>query len=260
MNGFIVFLAWMLGASNSAFAVSINTQLPFDIKKDALCFGNSGFTGGSFPLQNIANGYGACQGMVGLSRAFKLYARFRCDGEKLNRAQVLGKITQLRQIQRQNCSQTVDIPGYCSLKDLCYDHRGLLESQAIDVNAELAVRKILPDLPYLLMGATRETPKRNVATLQTLLRELRKGRYPLMHYAYHVVMVTGLKIVKPVGSDGFEAVLTLYNPNYPDTVDERRFKLNADMSETINEQPVFPLIPETSLELPACNKPQRYPF
>lgn len=237
----------------------LEASIAFDIKTDGLCFGNfaDSFEWGNFPLREYANKTGACQGMAGLVRAFKTRANFRCGGTRPNRDQVLTKVRRLKRLQLSGCNKYdfyENFDGFCSARELCEAHKDIFQGEAIDLNATIAISYISRDLRYLFEGKSADAQSRNVETLWRIFGELKRGNAPLLHYPWHVVLVTGLEVQWDGERGAPRVVLTLYNPNFPDQVDTQIVRIAQDFVHTEDELPIFPLVPESSVELRSCSR------
>lgn len=201
---------------------------------DALCFQNSDpeLSRVGVPiLGSLGVKEGVCQGMAGVTAAFLENARFDASVPVvLSDEEVRGFIEQLVQRHQRGTSGAnamMVIPGARGLRDFCSQHRREFMRASILYNADIATHEILPLLPELY--ALKRGPLRNLndqlrlrVELAAIATHLREGRYPLMLYFKHVVMVTGVR-----EHEG-RVELSAYDSNHPDEVVKYFVEFDAD--------------------------------
>lgn len=256
--------AWAMGRPPLPAAQPLPSEfiagIPFDIAADGLCFRNTDISSGNPPFVAWGRQTGVCQGMVGTARALYEHARFECEprgGRTMTREEVRTAIQRARRLQAAGCRgnrYVFNISGFCSFRELCQAHRDVVESEVVNANSEIAFNYLFRDIDLLWAGTTATTGARNIETLRFLMKELTRGRPALMHYPFHVVMVTRVKIEWNADSKTPQAVLKVYDPNHPDAIQDWTIQLNSSLTETVGYTPIFPLLPEPSVELAKCNE------
>lgn len=215
-----------------------NAGIAFDAGTDTLCFNNDRFDSGTPGLRQIANRFGACHGVVAVARALKERVSFRCDGPRMTRAQIRSRVRKALDLHQAGCAGTVEITGYCHTRAVCAAHEGLFHSMVVDENADLSISEALPHVLDLRRGSGgAEVQKRNFATLAEVYYSLQRGEAPLLLYPWHVILVTGIEFATT--TDGYEARLTVYDPNDRRALRKRTFRISPEFDRTIDEEPVF---------------------
>lgn len=225
------------------------------MNRDTLCFTNnpSQFTGtAAFPLQAIADSFGACQGISAISRAFQLNARFTCSGERPSFDAMAYRVERVMSRHNSGCSDRIEIPGFCDLRELCEAHQAHFERLAVETNAALTLRDTFPHLEDLLDGASSSAQFGNVTALRSIYRSLTAGKPAMMLYPMHVVEVTSMTV--SARDDGNLRVrLRYYDPNENFAPRNRELTVAPDWSHTIGDEPIFNVSPVTFTT--ACRPP-----
>ena len=197
-----------------------------------------------WPLQQIANKGGACQGLVGISRAFFLNADFRSEDERLSEANLMTRLKEIIKRQRHETpGERIVIPGFSNLRELCDEYRPWFEKKSVYENAYLTLRDTARHYPQLVAGPDHKDQRRNIEALDSIQKRLKSGSPSLMLYPSHVVMVIGMDITSMEGGR-YKVVLELYDPN--DNVQFRfmTFFLNHATTQTLDGVPIFDVTPK----------------
>ncbi|MBI3556242.1 MAG: hypothetical protein HY074_08260 [Deltaproteobacteria bacterium] len=219
-----------------------NVQLPFDVATEALCFKNYDPHAGPWPLKQIGAKHGICQGIVSVARAFKYNASFNCQGQRISRAQAKVKLDRIMKLHARGRSEQVGIDGYCNLQEFCASNRAMLEWKATYVNAAIAISPLLGKVWAFHRGATAKTQLRNMKAVIKIRDELDAGKTPLLAVAWHVVLVTGMR-VSTLWNGDHRADLTVYDPNHNDSKDIWSYVIARDFKRTIGEGAIFVISP-----------------
>jgi hypothetical protein len=194
---------------------------PFSMEKDGLCFKNADPELRRFgPLGVLGSNKGVCQGMSGIVSAFHEHATFRPSKAKMTDNEAMSAVAWLRQYHSGGCELTkkVEIDGYANLNEFCKDHKDLLMANAIDYNADIAIREISWNLEEFL--SYQHTPLVTMKGRQLLhshvesIRKIfRSGRWPLLLYHSHVVTVHS------VMKYADKMVFGIYDSNYSTSIE-----------------------------------------
>ena len=204
---------------------SANTVLPYHPETDALCFKNADpeLANAGVPiLGKLGVEQGVCQGIAGVTAAFLENATFVPELPSTgNQQEVRTLIQKLVSLHQSGERSLTLITGSKNIKEFCGKNKKEVMRAAILYNAEIAADEILPLLPQLF--TLKKKSLRGPGDQEQLLHELRSiettlqnGRYPLMLYFKHVVMVTAFNEV--FSSFGREIHLTVYDSNHPDEI------------------------------------------
>lgn len=172
----------------------------FDITKDGLCFKNYDPALREFGiLGTLGSKEGICQGMSGLVSAFYEHATFSPQKPKLTTSETIEAIEELRRYHSGACklSRKVEIKGYKNLNEFCQDHKKVFMTQAIDYNADIAIREISWKLDELFIIKDKKMVSRIERfrlhqQIESLRKKLALGRWPLMLYYKHVIGVNSI--------------------------------------------------------------------
>lgn len=213
--------------------VHANIQLPFHPEADALCFRNADpdLAKVGIPiLGKFGVNEGVCQGIAGVTAAFLENAQFEPSMQFLESSEKI--IHQLVESHRRGLRVKTIVPGSKNIREFCDKNKREFMREAILYNADLATRKILPHISLLftlkknhLRGPEDQSMLMN--HLRSLEETLLNGRYPLMLYFKHVVMVTSFK--EKISDSGERWIeLETYDSNLPEAMVVHLFKLNLD--------------------------------
>ncbi len=219
-----------------------NIYLDFQPAEDSLCFTNNGFTpsAGYDPmmqlLARVADGYGACQGMVGLAAAVKKNVIFRPNRERMSNWSIINTLSTAQKLHYADCSKKLPIDGYANLRELCQDYEGTLRRQALAYNSQIATNDIVKYAwSYFnqnVVSTPAEISQHLKEHLTSIYEDLKKGRYPLMLVRYHVTLVTGITIERDDDGNPTTITLTHYDPNDLMSSEEdfrsRSFSIDSD--------------------------------
>jgi len=126
----------------------------FQMERDGLCFKNANSELRRFgPLGELGSKQGVCQGMSGLVSAFHEHASFQPSKTKMTDNEAYHAVLDLRRLHSGGCGKNkkVKITGFANLNEFCQAHKDLLMANAIDYNADIAVREISTNLDQFLM-------------------------------------------------------------------------------------------------------------
>ncbi len=193
----------------------------FSMEKDGLCFRNADPGLRSFgPMGVLGSKKGVCQGMSGIVSAFHEHAKFSPGKSKMTYNEALAAMAELRRYHSGGCAlkKNVEITGYANLNEFCRAHKSLLMANAIDYNADIAVREISWNLDEFLIlqdsPITSTLGRINLhASVESLRKRLGSGRWPLMLYYSHVVGVHSVTTHKD------KVVFGLYDSNYGSSIE-----------------------------------------
>jgi hypothetical protein len=193
----------------------------FNFDTDGLCFKNGSEELKKFgPLGQLGHKKGICQGMSGVVSAFLEHATFKPGKNKLGSTEAYWAVNDILRLHSGGCrtKKKIVISGHASLSDFCRAHKDLLMEKAIDYNADIAVREISWKMDQFLLFEdspiqshnSRLKLHKNVLSLKSRLNE---GRYPLMLYYRHVVMIHSVRHLYTEGKLS-KVVLGIYDSNY----------------------------------------------
>ena len=229
-----------------------SVEVPFSLETDALCFINqpSTFVGKVWPpLQNIADKGGACQGLVGVTRAFLNNVELTCSGKKPTEEELRRSAKKALSLHRYNCSERVPIEGYCSLREMCKDYLPWFQQQSVYENAFLTLRDTAKHYIGLKSGLTNYSPETDARALSEIKALLNSGKTAFILYPMHVVLVRGVTIVR-LGNGTHRLTLSVYDPNDNLSFRSLNYLLNAELTRTIgNTKPVFHVTPDSQYSL-----------
>lgn len=200
--------------------LSFSTFAAFDMAKDGLCFLNADKELRRFgPMGELGSKKGVCQGMSGLVSAFHEHAKFSPHKTKMTYSEAMVAVAELRRYHSGGCglNKKVEIKGFANLNDFCRSHKDLLMGNAIDYNADIAVREIswkLDEFLYLQDDAINSKLNRIKMhnNVESLRKRLSNGRWPLMLYYSHVVTVHNATVFTKAGVRS-RVVFGLYDSN-----------------------------------------------
>ena len=201
--------------------LSLSVFAGFDATKDSLCFTNMNSELRRFgPMGELGHKKGVCQGMSGLVSAFHEHAKFVPHKSKMTYNEAQAAIAELRRYHSGGCSlkKKVQIKGFSNLNDFCKAHKDLFMGNAIDYNADIAVREIswkLDEFLFLQDGPINSKLNRIKmhSNVESLRERLSQGRWPLMLYYSHVVTVHSAAMFYKGGKRS-KVVFGLYDSNY----------------------------------------------
>lgn len=210
MSIFILLFSFSLAFANS-----------FNMDTDGLCFVNHNEELKRFgPLGKLGHKKGVCQGMSGLVAAFHEHAKFKPNKDKMTDNEAFWALQELRRYHSGGCGskKKVEITGFSNLKEFCQSHRDLLMANAIDYNADIAIREISWNLDEFLIlqdsSLTTLLGRKKIQTsLENFKKQLLSGRWPLMLYYSHVVAVHSIQNEFKNGKLS-KVVLGIYDSNY----------------------------------------------
>ena len=219
---------------------ALATELPFDIQTDALCFKNSepDLAKTGIPVFGyVGMKKGVCQGIAGISAAFRENVEFEPAAVPESASTAVRLINLAVRMNREHRRAKVTVHGYRDLMDFCRANRMAFLRKSIEMNAKIGLSDIV--FPHLLQfERLKKTPigsqkhpealRRQLAeTLATAQSELREGRYPLLLYFSHVVLLRGLHEVKDA-SGARQIDLEIYDSNHPESLQTVSVTLAAD--------------------------------
>lgn len=225
----LVFASFIGSAHAGSDRVLVDVSLPFDLSTDALCFknGDPDLAKTGIPiLGSLGVKKGVCQGIAGISAAFRENAEFFPNAPADSAASVARKMTRTLRAKRVGSRERISFRGHSSLAALCRANRMAFLKKSVWLNTDIAVKDIVPI--YGSFSRLKKTPLRNfrdpealrrqlAANLAEALSELREGRYPLLLYFSHVVLVRGY--TDSVAADGSRRIeLGIYDSNHPDAL------------------------------------------
>lgn len=199
--------------------ISFPSFAGFNMASDGLCFTNGTPELRRFgPLGKLGDKKGICQGMSGIVSAFHENAQFAPREAKLSPAKAAQVLANLRRLHSGDCNKRIKISGYANLQEFCGDHRDLLMKNAIQYNADIAVReiswKLTEFLYYKDSKITSDSERQKLHNnIQSMRKELGRGRWPLLLYYSHVVGV--FSAVERNGGVTFG----IYDSNYSHTIE-----------------------------------------
>lgn len=213
--------------------------LPFDMTKDALCFknGDPDLAKTGIPiLGSLGVNKGVCQGMAGIAAAFRENVEFVPAADVDSAKSVARSLDRAVAANRAGSRRKIEIRGYASLFDLCRANRMAFLKKAIWVNADIGVKDIFL-AHYGAFQRLKKDPigsKSDALSLRRQLRdhladavaELREGKYPLLLYYSHVVLVRGYRDV--AGASGRRVDLEVYDSNHPEALRTISVAIAAD--------------------------------
>jgi hypothetical protein len=193
----------------------------FNFDTDGLCFKNGSEELKRFgPLGQLGHKKGICQGMSGVVSAFLEHAVFKPNKKKMGFSEASWAVTDILRLHSGGCSpkKKIEISGYSSLNDFCRTHKDLLMANSIDYNADIAFREISWKMDQFLFF--EDSPIQSLhgrlklhKNLLSLKNRLSEGRYPLMLYYSHVVMIHSLSNLYSEGKLS-KVVLGIYDSNF----------------------------------------------
>lgn len=214
-----VVLGWVLFLG-MAGARAESLDVGFDHQGQVLCFlnfdkdlRNHGLLG------KWGEKKGVCQGIAGVSAAFFENASFDPDAPKVQGSKQARKlIDQVVDLYERNRAGRVTIPGYADVHAFCADYKSAFLTEVIDLNAKLAITKILGRLPGFLKKkdkklSTRKDQLKLNKELQSILARLRQGRPAILLYFSHAILVTAAE-TRMDGDRAVSVELTTYNSNF----------------------------------------------
>lgn len=214
--------------------------LPFDMAKDALCFknGDPELAKTGIPiLGSLGANKGVCQGMAGIAAAFRENVEFLPGAEPDSPKAVARSLDRAVSANRAGSRKKIEIRGYASVFDLCRANRIAFLRKAIWVNADIGVKDIFL-AHYGAFQRLKKDPigsKSDALSLRRQLRdhladavsELREGKYPLLLYFSHVVLVRGYRDVAEA-SGRRRVDLEVYDSNHPEALRTISIPIAAD--------------------------------
>ena len=214
MSIFILLFSFSLAFANS-----------FNMDVDGLCFANGSEELKRFgPLGKLGHKKGVCQGMSGLVAAFHEHASFKPTKDKMTDNEAFWAVQELRRYHSGGCAskKKIEIAGFSNLKEFCQSHRDLLLSNAIDYNADIAVREISWNLDEFLI--VQDSPltttlgrKKIQSSIDNFRKHLVSGRWPLMLYYTHVVAVHSVHN-EFINGKLSKVVFGIYDSNYSKSI------------------------------------------
>jgi hypothetical protein len=240
LDGMKLFLAVHLILSSYVFA---DIQLPYQPKTDALCFenGDPDLAHVGIPiLGSLGVKEGVCQGIAGVTAAFLENAQFEPSIEPIETADKI--VHQLVENHRQGIRVKTIIPGSKNIREYCEKNKREFMRESILYNAEIATHQILQHVPLLFKlkkNVLRNRSDQNMllAQLRTIEDTLSSGRYPLMLYYKHVVMVTAFS--EKILETGRVVELSVYDSNHPNEIVIHLFELDMDGLPTLSNYLVW---------------------
>lgn len=213
--------------------------LPFDLTKDALCFrnGDPDLAKTGVPiLGSLGARKGVCQGIAGIAAAFRENVEFVPNADRDSPTAVSRRLDRAIAANRAGSRGKIAIRGYASLFDLCRANRMTFLRKSIWVNAEIGVSEIfLPHYgAFLRLKKDPIGSKSDALSLRRELRdhladaraELREGKYPLLLYYSHVVLVRGYRDIAE--ASGKRIDLEVYDSNHPEALRTISVPIAAD--------------------------------
>lgn len=225
--------------------------LPYSPLTDALCFKNADpeLSQAGVPiLGSLGVKEGICQGIAGVTAAFLENAKFSPEIQTNDDAiEVRSQIQKLVSLHQHASRDTIAINGAKNIKEFCEQNKKEFMRASILYNAEIASREILPVLPELYTlkkTALRGTQDqlRLQAELQSIEATLKSGRYPLMLYFKHVVMVTQFK--EAIDTNGRTIKLSVYDSNHPDQIVDHVFSFDVTDLPSLSNYMVWDITPK----------------
>lgn len=194
---------------------------PFNFAADGLCFQNGDPELKRFgPMGQLGSKKGICQGMSGIVSAVREHATFQPTKSKMSANDAFWAMAELRRYHSGGCSSSkkVKITGYANLQEFCRDHKDLLMANAIDYNADIAIREIgwnidefliYTDNPITSLGGRRLMHSH----INTLIDYVNEGKWPLLLYYSHVVGIHSVVKTKDKVTFG------IYDSNYSKSIE-----------------------------------------
>lgn len=193
----------------------------FSMEKDSLCFKNADPEMRNYgPMGVLGSKKGVCQGMSGIVSAFHEHAKFSPSKAKMTYNESMAALSELRRYHSGGCklSRKVEIKGYANLNEFCRAQKSLFMANAIDYNADIAIREISWNLDqFFVLQDSPITSYLGRLNLHSSIESIRDrwgaGRLPLMLYYSHVVTVVS---ITNYFKDGVRTkiVFGLYDSNY----------------------------------------------
>jgi hypothetical protein len=221
---FLALLGLVAASAGAAERSRIDVELPFEMSKDALCFknGDPDLAKTGIPvLGKLGVKKGVCQGIAAISGALRENAEFVPNAPADAPSEIERKLASAVAANREGSRAKIQIMGFSSVEALCQANRMAFLKKAVWLNSEIIVSDILP--VYLQFSRLKKAPietqknpealRRQLAdTLAQTLAELREGRYPLLMFFSHVVLVRGYHDV--LDEDGSRRIdLEVYDSN-----------------------------------------------
>ncbi len=193
----------------------------FVMEKDSLCFKNADPELRNYgPMGVLGSKKGVCQGMSGIVSAFHEHAKFSPNKAKMTYNESMVALAELRRYHSGGCklSRKVEITGYANLNEFCRAQKSLFMANAIDYNADIAVREISWSLDqFLILQDSAITSYLGRLNLHNSVESIRDrwgaGRLPLMLYYSHVVTVVSITNYYKAGVRT-KITFGLYDSNY----------------------------------------------
>lgn len=236
----ILLLSLVFGVSmsiDSSLAAS-SVELPFRIEGDAVCFRNGdpdlGKTGIPI-LGNLGVKKGVCQGIASISAAFRENAEFVPSADRDSAPNSQRTIASILNAHANRKAVKFMIPGFDSLGSFCRAHRMDFLRNSVWENTSISISRILPYYPEFIRVKKQPIKfqrdsfrlrKKLGAALAQVHSELTAGKYPLLLYFSHVVMVRGYREI--AGESGTQVELEVYDSNHLETLRKITVQLDSD--------------------------------
>ena len=243
MRIIFAYLLFFVGMSAFSNRASADQALPYDSGTDSLCFKNADpelATVGIPILGKLGVEQGVCQGIAGLTAAFLENAEFDHSRQSHYSPSEIHQIVRtLVDLHQSGVRHRFTISGYKNIKDFCEQNKVEMMRASILYNAKIAERDILPvalELFNLKKNNLRgiEDQRKLQTELKSIEYTLTHGRYPLMLYYKHVVMVTAFKEVVEASGDK-SIFIDAYDSNHPDEIVTQAFSLeNSGLPKVLN--------------------------
>jgi hypothetical protein len=226
-----------------AFAIEQYRVLPLSFDTDTPCLNNSGhvvglrdqrtFLDDTGPLGALAATGGACHGLSRWVAVSAQNLEYRCTPEDLRRAPDFARYAQqLRRahfLWENGCTNRLQVEGICNLRDACLRSTAESRQLVVALNAGGTIDRGLGNLLTTLRDLHTDSLRSARNTYQVIrsaLREIDRGRYPILYRFNHadstyghMLVLHGYSLRTFEGSEYLAETQTvelhLYDPNSP---------------------------------------------